>query len=279
MSIRTYDGAVALITGGASGIGAAVGAELVRRGAEVVLADNQEALNRETAAKIGASAHAETLDVRDRAAVEAVVARTFERKGRLDYVFNNAGLGVLGEAHLLEARDWDLVIDVNLGGMFNVVRAAYPRLVTQGFGHLVNTASMAGLVTTPLAALYSATKHAVVGLSKGLRIEGARKGVRVSALCPGAVRTPILTGGAQGRILYPLDRERMLAWWKRLFPVDVEPFARDVVDCVAKNEGVIILPKRNRAFHAMLRVTGLEDTLAKKAYDDTLKFFPEIAER
>jgi NAD(P)-dependent dehydrogenase (short-subunit alcohol dehydrogenase family) len=276
MSIRTYEGAVAFITGGASGIGAALGAELKRRGAaEIVLADVQGDLAKKVAKDIGGTA--ELLDVRDRAGVEACVARTVARTRRLDYVFNNAGTGVWGEAHRQEPKDWDLVADINFTGMLNVVRATYPRLVEQGFGHLVNTASMAGLVASPILALYSATKHAVVGLSKSLRIEGARFGVRVSALCPGVIRTPILSGGAHGRNVYGIPSERLMRWWDRLWPMDVEPFAKQTLDAVAKNEGVIVLPKRNRAFVALVtRIPGLEEVIAKKIVEDTLKQYPEM---
>jgi NAD(P)-dependent dehydrogenase (short-subunit alcohol dehydrogenase family) len=260
MSIRTYDGAVAFITGGASGIGAAIGAELTRRGAKVILSDIAPGTD-------------EMLDVRDRAAVEACVARICEREGRLDYVFNNAGTGVWGEAHRQEPADWDLVADVNFTGMLNVVRAAYPRLLKQGFGHLVNTASTAGLVCAPLLAVYSATKHAVVGLSKALRIEAERSGVRVSALCPGVIRTPIL----RGKNAYGIESERLMWFWDRLMPIDVEPFAKMTLDAVAKNEGVIVLPRRAKAFLAVLGAFGLEETIARKTLADTRKQFSEMS--
>lgn len=259
MSIRTYEGAVVFITGGASGIGAALGAELKSRGAKVIASDIQRGAD-------------ETLDVRNRADVEACVARIFEREGRLDYVFNNAGTGVWGEAHKQDAADWDLVADVNFTGMLNVARATYPRLVKQGFGHLVNTASIAGLASSPLLAIYSATKHAVVGLSKALRIEGERFGVRVSALCPGVIRTPILTG----KNVYGIDGDRLMWFWNRLMPIDVAPFAKMTADAVAKNEGVIVLPKRARAFLSILGAFGIEETVARKTLGDTIKHFPEM---
>jgi NAD(P)-dependent dehydrogenase (short-subunit alcohol dehydrogenase family) len=260
VSIRTYEGAVTFITGGASGIGAAIGAELKNRGAKVIFSD------------IAPGTH-ETLDVRDRTAVEACIARIMEREGRIDYVFNNAGTGVWGEAHRQDAADWDLVADVNFNGMLNVARAAYPRLVKQGFGHLVNTASIAGLACSPLLAVYSATKHAVVGLSKALRIEGERFGVRVSALCPGVIRTPILTG----KNIYGISDDRIMWFWNRLMPIDVEPFAKMTADAVAKNEGVIVLPKRAKAFLAVVGTFGIEETIARKTLSDTIKQFPEMS--
>lgn len=280
-AIRTYAGGVAFITGGASGIGRAIGEELARRGAEVVLLDLQADLCESVAAdirKAGGKATARRLDVRDFASVEAATLETYERLGRIDYVFNNAGTGVFGETHLFEESDWDLLIDVNVRGAANVVRATYPRMIEQGFGHLVNTASMAGLVPAPLLAVYAATKHAMVGLSKSMRAEAAIRGVRVSALCPGAIRTPILTGGLYGRCLYEMSEARMLSWWEKLRPMDVGPFAKQAVDAVAKNESVIVLPRRNMTLVRMFRLfPSLEEKLSRKTFEATLRHFPEVA--
>ena len=202
--IRTYRGAVAFLTGGASGIGAVLARGLVARGAGVVLADRQGALAAETAdarRRAGGSADAVALDVRDGAAVAQALDAAVERHGRLDYVFNNAGTGVAGEPRAHPLDDWRYIVDVTLMGVVHGVQAAYPRLVAQGFGHLVDTASMAGLIPTPLTVSYCATKHAVVGLARALRLEAAPYGVRVSVLCPGVIRTPILEGaGRFGRL-------------------------------------------------------------------------------
>lgn len=279
--IRSFHGSVAIITGGASGIGRAIGTELARRGcAEIVIADMQRELAEEAAEgirRLGSRATMVPLDVRDDGGVERMVAETLRRSGRIDYVFNNAGTGVMGETHLIEKRDWDLTIDINVGGVVNVIRAVYPRLVAQGFGHLVNTASMAGLMGSPFLSVYGATKHFVVGLSKSMRVEGARHGVRVSALCPGAVQTPLLTGGSIGRSIYEMSEERKLAWWARFRPGDVDVFAKQTLDCVAKNQSIIVLPKHNRAVVALFRtLPWLEEKIAGKLYEKTIAEFPEM---
>lgn len=279
--IRTYQGAVAFITGGASGIGKALAVELARRGAaEIIVADIQmdlaEQVGRELRS-LGARATVVEVDVRDAAEVERAVDDAFERSGRVDYVFNNAGTGVMGETHLLEKRDWDLMLDINLHGFVNVIRSAYPRLVEQGFGHMINTASMAGLVGPPFLSVYGGTKHFVVGISKAMRVEAARFGVRVTALCPGAVKTPILTGGAIGRSIYEMTDERKLAWWKRFRPGDVDVFAKETLDLVAKNEGVIVLPKHNRIGLRLFRMfPKLEEIIGAKIHAKTLAEFPEM---
>lgn len=244
--IRTWQDAVAIVTGGASGIGAALARELARRGATVVIADRQIELAGEIAAAIGAGrgkAEARALDVRDFDATEALVAGVFERQGRLDYLFNNAGTGVGGEVIDYGLDDWRYLIEVNLMGVIHGVQAAYRRMAAQGFGHIVNTASMAGLMAAPFTASYCVAKHGVVGLTRTLRIEGAAHGVRVSAFCPGVIRTPLLVdAGRFGRIKRPLAAQTQAALWERMRPMDPDRFARRALDQVARNRGIIIVP-------------------------------------
>lgn len=250
---------VALVSGGASGIGAAIGRALGRRGAEVVLADRQLELANEVAASIcqaGGAARAVELDVRSLDDFRSVARDIVERSGRIDYLFNNAGIGVGGEMDGYAPRDWDDVIDVNLRGVAHGIQAVYPRMIEQRSGHIVNTASIAGLVCTAGEGSYTATKHAVVGLSKALRIEARRHGVRVSALCPGVIRTPILTGGKYSRMNYTgLSDEALLAQWERLRPMEPDVFAEQVLDAVAKDEPIIIVPRWWKAIWYLERLS------------------------
>lgn len=245
-TLRTFAGAVALVTGGASGIGAAIGRELARRGAHVALADRDGEDARAEAARItaaGGQAEGATLDVRDAVAVDALVADVLARHARLDYLFNNAGIGVGGEVRDLTLEDWREAVEVNLMGVVHGVQATWPRMIGQGFGHVVNTASMAAFLATALAAPYGATKSAVLGLSRALRIEGAVHGLRVSVLCPGVIRTPILEGGGRhGRVRNFLDPGIQKALWERAQPMDVDVFAHRALDDVAKNRAVIVHP-------------------------------------
>jgi NAD(P)-dependent dehydrogenase (short-subunit alcohol dehydrogenase family) len=175
-----------------------------------------------------------------------LVQRVAEEQGRLDYLFNNAGIAAGGELrdHTIEA--WNKIIDVNLRGVVHGVQAAYPLMLGQGFGHIVNTASMQGLIPSPLTASYSATKHAVVGLSKALRVEAADAGVRVSVLCPGVVRTPLLSGGKHGIFVAAIpeqeQRDRALRYFERFRPMDVRRFAAKTLDQVARNRPIIVVP-------------------------------------
>ena len=207
----SVSGKIAFVTGGASGIGAALTTKLVDEGAEVWIADRQIGQAQELAQRLnsgGGKAHAIELDVRSYPSFERAVAEAVQQSGRIDYLFNNAGIGVAGEVDSYTLDDWNDVFDVNLRGVVHGIQAVYPIMIRQHSGHIVNTASMAGLMTTPGQASYTATKHAVVAISKTLRLEAERHGVQVSVLCPGVIRTPILTGGRYGRTGPPASATR-----------------------------------------------------------------------
>lgn len=256
-----YVGKIAIVTGGASGIGRALALDLVRRGASVVVADRDGDGARavaEEARKVG-EAWAEELDVRDLSAFEAVVARTVARSGRVDVLFNNAGIGVGGEADGYAPEDWDDVFDVNLRGVANGVQAVYGQMIAQRSGHIVNTASVLGLVPVPGNTSYTAAKHAVVGMSRSLRVEAASHGVRVSVLCPGAVLTPILSGGRFGHSGYEgLREETIQKMWSALRPITAETLASKALDAVARDEAIIVVP-------GWWRAVWLADGLAPSA--------------
>lgn len=250
---------VAFITGGASGIGAAFARELARQGIEVVLADRQVGLAEEVAAAIrqgGSEASSVELDVRDAAQFRQVVDDTVARTGRIDYLFNNAGIGVGGAILGYTLPDWYDVFDVNLRGVAHGVHAVYPVMCRQGFGHIINTASLAGLVPTGEAASYAATKHAVVGLTKALRIEAAEHGVKVTALCPGVIRTPIMTAGKYGRMYLSEGSEaKVMELWERMRPMDVETFARKALREIERNKPIVIVPSMWKMFWLLERIS------------------------
>jgi short-subunit dehydrogenase len=153
---------------------------------------------------------------------------------------------------------------VNFWGVVHGVETFVPRLLAQGQGgHIVNTASMAGLTFVPFQGSYTATKHAVVALSRALRIEARPLGVRVSVLCPGVIRTPILEGGRYGRFVGALDRERSAGVFESLRPMDPALLARRTLDAVDRNRAIIIEPKWWRIFWWMERLSpAFADRLA-----------------
>ncbi len=256
MSSDAYAGKTALITGGTSGIGLELGRQLARRGAAVVLAGRrQEMAEAEAAAIRSASGQAEALrlDVRDAAAFAAAVQDVARRHGRLDYLFNNAGVSIAGKARDYSLEDWDRVLGVNLHGVVNGVHAAYPLMIAQGRGHIVNVASLAGLVPA-IGPAYAASKHAVVALSLNLRPEAARFGVRVSVACPGFVDTPMLFES----VAYA-ERSRLAsrADLPRMFGVRAIPVERAVAAMlrgVERDRALIVLSAHANVFWRLYRL-------------------------
>jgi NAD(P)-dependent dehydrogenase (short-subunit alcohol dehydrogenase family) len=281
--IRTYTDAVVLLTGGGSGIGAALSRALAARGARVIVVDRDRDTAAETARTIegsGGRAEAAVADVRNADEVARVVDAAWQTYGRLDYVFNNAGIGVGGEILQNSLDDWRYIVDVNLMGVVYGIHAAYPRMAEQGFGHIVSTASMAGLMPTPMTTSYGATKAAVVALSRALRIEAAEYGVRVSVICPGVIRTPILTGGRHGRMKMEMPVEKTLENWERLRPMDPAKFAGQVLDQVAANREIIIVPSWWKLVWWMNRLSiALTARFSARAYRDMRAQIAEIVRR
>ncbi len=231
---------IVIVTGGAVGIGRALCLELGRRGAFVIVAGHNLERVEKTAAAIqadGGKASAALVDVAIAEDVENVVNHAIAEHGRLDYIFNNAGISVAGEMRDITLEHWRQVIDVNLMGAIHGTHFAYQAMLKQGFGQIVNMSSLGGLLPFPVKSPYSTTKHAIVGLSSTLRAEASRLGIKVNAVCPGLVatdiwhRTPILKATNQEML------DIMLV--KMLEP---EAAANIILKGVARNTGIITFP-------------------------------------
>jgi NAD(P)-dependent dehydrogenase (short-subunit alcohol dehydrogenase family) len=195
MFMNHFENKVVVVTGGASGIGRALCEELGQREAAMVIVAD---INAEGAGQVasaitttGGRARAAHLDVSRAEDVQKLVEETVSEHGRIDFMFNNAGIAICGEVRDMDIDHWRHILDVNLWGVIYGTTAAYQVMTRQGFGHIVNTASLGGLIPEPMATAYATTKHAVVGLSTSLRAEAAELGIKVSVVCPGFVQTRV----------------------------------------------------------------------------------------
>ncbi len=194
--MQRFDHKIALVTGAASGIGRATAERLAREGAQVLACDvNAALLETEVAGLVaqGLRVTARVVDVTDVAACNAAVAAVVAQFGRLDVLCNVAGTLLVKHFEELTDEDWQRQMAINVNGVFFMCRAAIPHLLASK-GNIVNVASIAGLVGVPYGAVYSATKGAVLMFTKALAVEFASRKVRVNAVCPGSVMTPLVAG-------------------------------------------------------------------------------------
>ena len=202
------DGKIALITGAASGIGRASALAFAHDGASVAVADWDEAGAKQVAQEIGGKACAIKVDVSKAADVEKMISAAVRHFGRLDILFNNAGVCVPNMVHTMSEEDWDRTISINLKGVFLGCKYGLPELMKKG-GVILNTASVAGLEGHCGLPDYCASKHGVIGLTKSIALDYAQYNIRANCLCPGTVATNIMAPTLAK--LSPQERERMLA--------------------------------------------------------------------
>ena len=228
-----FEGKIAIVTGGTSGIGYAVSKELLKRGAYVwVIGSRQESIEK-SKQSLGEYQNARfaAVDVTNAEAVQEMVDNCVKEFGRLDYLFNNAGVGMMGQSEDMTLDIWKKVVDVNLWGVIYGVHAALPVMLKQGSGHIVNTSSIAGLISRPYRAVYTATKHAVKGMTESMMYEhlGRGTGIQFSTVCPGNVVTKIFDG-----IEIPKDA------------VSIDKATDIILNGVENKEGMIVFPENTK---------------------------------
>jgi NAD(P)-dependent dehydrogenase (short-subunit alcohol dehydrogenase family) len=237
---RAFRGKAVFVTGAASGIGLGLSRALAGAGARVRMTDVDGAACEAAAADFRAQGHdasAAPLDVRDGAAFSAAFEDAWRELGRIDLLFNNAGIGAAADARDMTAELWQRVVDINFMGVIHGCHAAWPRMAASGGGQIVNIASAFGLLPGPLYAAYSATKHGVVGLSRSLRAEGSALGIGVTAVCPGFIRTRIL----ENAVVVGVDRARAEAAIPFRF-LDADDAVASTLRGVARNRALVVFP-------------------------------------
>jgi NAD(P)-dependent dehydrogenase (short-subunit alcohol dehydrogenase family) len=263
------DGKTAFITGGARGIGLGIARAFARAGAKLALADIDQASLTAAKSELSDLTSVETflLDVRDRSAYARVADETESRLGSVSILCNNAG--VAGDQHVtrLTYEYWDWVIGINLTGVINGVQTFLPRMLKQGGGgHIVNTASGAGLAATSSGLLYTTSKFAVVGLSESLRLSLEAFKIGVSVLCPGPVNTKIISNSSETRPLSPVTVEEMKMWEAAI--TQANAFLAAGADPNEVGEIVLAAVKTNRLYiHTDRIMAGLIEARAKALLD------------
>lgn len=240
MAEMDFSGKICIVTGAASGLGRELAARLAASGASVVLADINEAVLIAGVGEIvraGGKAKAVKADVTSSESVRSLIESTASEFGRIDYLFNNAGAAAVGEIRDLTLDQWRRIIDINLFGEIHGIHYAYPVMIRQGFGHIINMASGFGMAPGPLNSPYVASKFAIFGISHALAAEARDFGVHVSVVCPGYIDTamigemkPVNAGGKDMQAQIPV----------KLVPV--ERAAQIILAGVAKRKMVIAFP-------------------------------------
>jgi NAD(P)-dependent dehydrogenase (short-subunit alcohol dehydrogenase family) len=265
---------VAIVTGGASGIGRGLCEALNQHGAAMVIVAD---INAEGAQHVAlgittgnSMARAVHLDVSRSGDVQELINEVASEYGQLDYMFNNAGIALGGEVRDMALEHWRRILDINLWGVIHGTTSAYQVMVKQGFGHIVNTASVAGLVPVPLVTAYATTKHAVVGLSTSLRAEGAELGVKVSVVCPGFIRTGIFD---RAIMVTKLNDDNGYPDWSSIKMMGPDDCARAILRGVASNKGVITVTAFARNLWWLYRLhPGLSTLLSRSGVKDFRAF-------
>ena len=243
--MKDFRGKTAFITGAASGIGFGMARAFGREGMNIVVADINPASAKAAVEKLAAEqikAHAVQVDVSERASMKSAALEAVAAFGKVHVVCNNAGIGVSGLFGHVKEGDWDWVIDVNLKGVVYGAETFVPLIRSHGEGgHIVNTASLAGMFTAPGMEAYSATKFAVVAMSEGWAMELSPQGIGVSVLCPGVVSTNIYACGDSRQSKYGGKTEAISAG-KAMIEAGIDPaiVGQRVVEAVKANELYII---------------------------------------
>ncbi len=274
MDTANLRGRTVLVTGAGSGIGRETALLSARRGADLVVCDVNEAGLAETEAaarKVGSDVLSRQVDVTDRDAMGEFAAVVGEQVGAVDLLVNNAGVGLAADFLETELPDWDWILSINVMGVVHGCHYFVPPMVERGSGHVVNLSSVAGFFATPALSAYNATKFAVLGLSRSLRIELAPHGIGVTAICPGVINTPITESArARGSHADPERRANTISFYQRR-GYGPERVATNILKAVDRNRGVAPVSPEAWVLYAMSRISPRFSGWAARKIEDTIE--------
>ncbi len=231
---------IALVTGGGAGIGRALCKELAKRGCFVIVTDINSSQADHVAKSIienGGQAKSLALDISNYRNVQKVFQAIIDEFGRLDILFNNAAVTVIGEAQDITVGHWERIVDINIKGTFYCTTESYALMVKQGFGQIVNLSSVVGLIGFPTNSFYSATKAGIITLSNSLRVEGFDKGVKVNVACPGYVKTDIYNTSPV------INADKNKVWEKPMFKmISAHKASQIILHGIERNKPIIVFP-------------------------------------
>jgi NADP-dependent 3-hydroxy acid dehydrogenase YdfG len=254
-----FAGKVAAVTGAGSGIGQALALELARSGASVAISDvDTEGLaqTEEQLKAIGAPVRSDRLDVTEREAFQIYADQINEHFGKVNQIYNNAGIAFIGDVEITEFKDIERVMDVDFWGVVNGTKAFLPHLIASGDGHIVNVSSLFGLMSMPGQAAYNSAKFAVRGFTEALRQELVlnRDPVKVTSVHPGGIKTAIARNGltAEG-----VDAEAQYKFFdKRLASTTPQRAAEIILEAVRKNKARVLVGQDAVVLDLIVRITG-----------------------
>ena len=256
--MQGFAGKVAVVTGAGSGIGQALAVELARSGASVAISDVDTeglAATEERLRAIGAPVKSDRLDVTERERFLHYADEVKDHFGKVNQIYNNAGIAFTGDIEVSQFKDIERVMDVDYWGVVNGTKAFLPHLISSGDGHVVNISSIFGVFSVPGQAAYNSAKFAVRGFTEALRMEMAVAGhpVKVSTVHPGGIKTAIARNAttAEG-----LDQASLAATFDKLARTSPEKAAQVILDGVAKNRARILVGTDAKVLDAIVRLTG-----------------------
>ncbi|MDT7721485.1 MAG: hypothetical protein QOE94_2496 [Mycobacterium sp.] len=254
-----FAGKVAAVTGAGSGIGQALALELARSGAALAISDvDSEGLaqTKEQLRAIGAPVRTDRLDVTEREAFQIYADQINEHFGKVNQIYNNAGIAFTGDVEVSQFKDIERVMDVDFWGVVNGTKAFLPHLIASGDGHIINVSSLFGLMSMPGQAAYNSAKFAVRGFTEALRQEMALNGhpVKVTSVHPGGIKTAIARNGTTAEGVDPTAQAKFFD--KRLASTSPQRAAEIILEAVRKNKARVLVGPDAKALDLIVRITG-----------------------